>query len=81
MDYTIKKTVGKKNKELPEQLANVGDIIEFKRGDTFTGIVFQQNENSICIEIDDLTARILDYSTNRTVVGHKNYKILKQAAI
>jgi uncharacterized protein YkvS len=58
--------------------AEVGNIIEFRGG--LKGIVEKVNENSVIVDLtymDNYRDLELD---QRTVVNHKNYKILKESA-
>lgn len=60
------------------KIAKVGNIIEFKNG--LTGIVEKVNENSVIVDLtymDNFSTLDLD---RRTVVNHKNYKIIKDTA-
>lgn len=56
--------------------AEVGNLIEFKNG--LKGIVEKVNENSVIVDLtymDNYRDLELD---QRTVVNHKNYKIIKE---
>lgn len=56
--------------------AKVGNIIEFRDG--LQGIVEKVNENSVIVDLtymDNYRDLELD---QRTVVNHKNYKIIKE---
>ncbi|MEH7177367.1 YkvS family protein [Neobacillus vireti] len=58
--------------------AEVGNIIEFRGG--LKGIVEKVNENSVIVDLtlmDNYRDLELD---QRTVVNHKNYKIVKESA-
>lgn len=58
--------------------AGVGDIIEFRDG--LKGVVEKVNENSVIVDLtymDNYRDLELD---QRTVVNHKNYTIVKEAA-
>jgi uncharacterized protein YkvS len=58
--------------------AEVGNVIEFRDG--LQGIVEKVNENSVIVDLtymDNYRDLELD---QRTVVNHKNYKILKETA-
>jgi uncharacterized protein YkvS len=58
--------------------AEVGNIIEFREG--LKGIVEKVNENSVIVDLtymDNYRDLELD---QRTVVNHKNYKIIKESA-
>lgn len=59
--------------------AEVGNIIEFRGG--LQGIVEKVNENSVIVDLtfmDNYRDLELD---QRTVVNHKNYKILKESIL
>ncbi|WP_318504987.1 YkvS family protein [Bacillus sp. T3] len=59
--------------------AKVGNVIEFREG--LQGIVEKVNENSVIVDLtymDNYRDLELD---QRTVVNHKNYRIIKDAAI
>ncbi|WP_453990309.1 YkvS family protein [Bacillus nitroreducens] len=56
------------------KIAEIGDIIEFKDG--LKGIVEKVNENSVIVDLTLMSNyRDLDLES-RTVVNHKNYKIV-----
>jgi uncharacterized protein YkvS len=58
--------------------AEVGNLIEFRGG--LQGIVEKVNENSVIVDLtymDNYRDLELD---QRTVVNHKNYKIVKESA-
>lgn len=58
--------------------AEVGNLIEFREG--LQGIVEKVNENSVIVDLtymDNYRDLELD---QRTVVNHKNYKIIKESA-
>jgi uncharacterized protein YkvS len=58
--------------------AEVGNIIEFRGG--LRGIVEKVNENSVIVDLtymDNYRDLELD---QRTVVNHKNYKVVKESA-
>jgi uncharacterized protein YkvS len=56
--------------------AEVGNIIEFKNG--LQGVVEKVNENSVIVDLSIMeNFRELDLE-QRTVVNHKNYKIIKK---
>ncbi|MBT2698441.1 YkvS family protein [Neobacillus sp. C211] len=58
--------------------AEVGNIIEFRGG--LKGIVEKVNENSVIVDLtfmDNYRDLELD---QRTVVNHKNYKVVKESA-
>jgi uncharacterized protein YkvS len=59
--------------------AEVGNIIEFRGG--LQGIVEKVNENSVIVDLtymDNYRDLELD---QRTVVNHKNYKVVKEGVI
>lgn len=59
--------------------AEVGNVIEFREG--LQGVVEKVNENSVIVDLtymDNYRDLELD---QRTVVNHKNYKIIKENAI
>lgn len=59
------------------KIAKVGSIIEFKDG--LTGVVEKVNENSVIVDLTYMdNFRDLDLD-RRTVVNHKNYKIIKDS--
>ena len=58
--------------------AEVGNIIEFRGG--LQGIVEKVNENSVIVDLtimDNYRDLELD---QRTVVNHKNYRVIKESA-
>lgn len=58
--------------------AEVGNVIEFRGG--LKGIVEKVNENSVIVDLtymDNYRDLELD---QRTVVNHKNYKVVKESA-
>ncbi|EIJ81699.1 hypothetical protein PB1_02120 [Bacillus methanolicus PB1] len=58
--------------------AEVGNVIEFKNG--LQGIVEKVNENSVIVDLTYMeNYRDLELE-QRTVVNHKNYKIIKETA-
>lgn len=57
------------------KIAQVGNIIEFKGG--VRGIVEKVNENSVIVSIIAETL-YYDFEYDRTVVNHKNYKIISK---
>lgn len=55
--------------------ANVGDTILFQRGSVkITGSVVKLYNESVLVEIIGVSGGTVEF--NRTVVNHKNYKIL-----
>ncbi|MBO1514482.1 MULTISPECIES: YkvS family protein [Metabacillus] len=59
------------------KIAKVGSIIEFREG--LTGVVEKVNENSVIVDLTYMeNFRDLDLD-RRTVVNHKNYKIVKDS--
>ncbi|WP_167629579.1 YkvS family protein [Listeria valentina] len=57
--------------------AQVGDIIEFKDG--LTGIVEKINENSVIVDLTYMENFNDLGMEEKTVVNHKNYKIIHSA--
>ncbi|MEH7380669.1 DUF2187 family protein [Bacillus sp. JJ1533] len=56
------------------RIAEIGDIIEFREG--LKGIVEKVNENSVIVDLTYMdNYRDLELES-RTVVNHKNYKII-----
>jgi uncharacterized protein YkvS len=58
--------------------AEVGNVIEFRGG--LQGIVEKVNENSVIVDLtymDNYRDLELD---QRTVINHKNYKVVKESA-
>lgn len=56
--------------------AEVGNVIEFKQG--LQGIVEKVNENSVIVDLTYMNNfRDLELE-HRTVINHKNYKIIKE---
>ncbi|WP_174733924.1 YkvS family protein [Mesobacillus harenae] len=56
--------------------ADVGNVIEFREG--LRGVVEKVNENSVIVDLtymDNYRDLELD---QRTVINHKNYKIIKE---
>ncbi|MFC3884357.1 YkvS family protein [Bacillus songklensis] len=61
-----------------QQIAEVGNLIEFKDG--LQGIVEKVNENSVIVDLTYMeNYHELDLN-QRTVVNHKNYKIIADRA-
>ncbi|KAA9026055.1 YkvS family protein [Niallia endozanthoxylica] len=59
------------------KIAEVGNIIEFREG--LQGIVEKVNENSVIVDLTYMNNfRNLELDA-RTVVNHKNYKIIKES--
>ncbi|MDQ1005231.1 uncharacterized protein YkvS [Neobacillus niacini] len=56
-----------------KEIAEIGDYILFKNG--IKGIVEKVNENSAIVNITENKTE-LEFEGNRTVVAHKNYKVL-----
>ena len=57
--------------------AEVGNVIEFREG--LQGIVEKVNENSVIVDLSYMiNYRDLDLE-QRTVVNHKNYRIIKES--
>ncbi len=58
--------------------AEVGNVIEFRGG--LQGIVEKVNENSVIVDLTYMdNYRDLELE-QRTVINHKNYKIIKESA-
>jgi uncharacterized protein YkvS len=56
--------------------AQVGNVIEFKEG--LQGIVEKVNENSVIVDLTYMdNYRDLELE-QRTVINHKNYKVIKE---
>jgi uncharacterized protein YkvS len=75
---TVSIATGKKERKWLKK-AEVGNVIEFREG--LRGIVEKVNENSVIVDLtymDNYRDLELD---QRTVVNHKNYKIIKENAI
>jgi uncharacterized protein YkvS len=69
---------GKKRRERQLKRAEVGNVIEFRDG--LQGIVEKVNENSVIVDLtymDNYRDLELD---QRTVVNHKNYKVIKESS-
>jgi uncharacterized protein YkvS len=61
------------------KIAKVGNVIEFREG--LQGVVEKVNENSVIVDLTYMgNYRNFDLD-QRTVVNHKNYKIIKDSAI
>ncbi|MBT2687797.1 DUF2187 family protein [Bacillus sp. ISL-47] len=59
--------------------AEVGNIIEFRDG--LQGIVEKVNENSVIVDLTYMdNYRDLDLD-QRTVINHKNYRVVKESAV
>ncbi|WP_338451876.1 DUF2187 family protein [Niallia oryzisoli] len=59
------------------RIAEVGNVIEFREG--LQGIVEKVNENSVIVDLTYMkNFRNLELDA-RTVVNHKNYKIVKES--
>ncbi|MBV7508593.1 YkvS family protein [Bacillus sp. sid0103] len=56
-----------------KKIAEFGDYILFKNG--IKGIVEKVNENSVIVNITDNKTG-MEIKGNRTVVAHKNYKVI-----
>ncbi|WP_071459261.1 YkvS family protein [Bacillus massilinigeriensis] len=58
--------------------AQVGNVIEFKEG--LRGIVEKVNENSVIVDLTYMdNYRELELE-QRTVINHKNYRVIKETA-
>jgi uncharacterized protein YkvS len=60
------------------KIAEVGNLIEFKGG--LQGIVEKVNENSVIVDLTYMDNYHELELNQRTVVNHKNYKIIAQHA-
>lgn len=61
------------------KIAKVGNVIEFRDG--LQGIVEKVNENSVIVDLtymDNYRDLELD---QRTVVNHKNYRVIKETVL
>ncbi|MCM2534224.1 YkvS family protein [Neobacillus pocheonensis] len=58
---------------MAKRIAELGDHILFKNG--IKGIVEKVNENSVIVKITENKTE-LEFEGNRTVVAHKNYKVI-----
>ena len=68
---------GQLNKDLLANMANIGDLVQFKRRDLqIIGKVSIVKELSCIVDIDTDVATYFDYETPKTVVRHGNYKII-----
>ena len=68
---------GQINKDLLANMANIGDLVEFKRRNLqIVGKVSLVKELSCIVDIDTDVATYFDYETPKTVVRHGNYKII-----
>ncbi|PEJ58018.1 DUF2187 domain-containing protein [Bacillus sp. AFS002410] len=56
-----------------KKIAELGDHILFKNG--IKGIVVKVNENTVIVNIVE-NKSFLEFEGNRTVVAHKNYKVI-----
>ncbi|MEH7332309.1 DUF2187 family protein [Neobacillus drentensis] len=56
-----------------KKIAEIGDQIFFKNG--IIGIVEKVNENSVIVNIIENKTE-LEFGGNRTVISHKNYKVI-----
>lgn len=68
-----------KSKTFKSNLARVkkGYAIQFIRNElTISGVVDEVRDNTVIVQLDAQTQRVLDLSTNQTVVNHKNYQII-----
>ncbi|MBV7507593.1 YkvS family protein [Bacillus sp. sid0103] len=59
-----------------KKIAEIGDHILFKNG--IQGVVEKVNENSVIVNITDNKTE-LEFGGNRTVIAHKNYKVIDYA--
>lgn len=60
------------------KIANIGNVIEFKDG--LQGIVEKVNENSVIVDLTYMENYQDLELEQKTVVNHKNYKIIKESA-
>ena len=58
------------------KVAKVGNVIEFRNG--LQGIVEKVNENSVIVDLTYMENFMNLELDERTVVNHKNYKIIKE---
>ncbi|WP_223592485.1 DUF2187 family protein [Neobacillus bataviensis] len=56
-----------------KKIAEIGDQIFFKNG--IIGVVEKVNENSVIVNIIENKTE-LEFAGNRTVISHKNYKVI-----
>ena len=56
-----------------KKIAEIGDHILFKNG--VQGVVEKVNENSVIVNITENKTE-LEFEGNRTVISHKNYKVI-----
>jgi uncharacterized protein YkvS len=61
---------------MAKRIAELGDHILFKNG--VKGIVEKVNENSVIVNITENKTEV-EFEGNRTVVAHKNYKVIHDA--
>ncbi|MFB9757182.1 DUF2187 family protein [Ectobacillus funiculus] len=59
-----------------KKIAQIGDHILFKDG--IKGIVEKVNQNSVIVNVTENKTE-LKFEGNRTVVAHKNYKVIDYA--
>ena len=59
-----------------KKIAQIGDHILFK--DEIKGIVEKINQNSVIVNVTENKTE-LEFEGNRTVVAHKNYKVIDYA--
>lgn len=57
------------------KIAEIGNVIEFREG--LQGIVEKVNENSVIVDLTYMKNFSHLELDSRTVVNHKNYKIIK----
>jgi uncharacterized protein YkvS len=63
----------KKMKFMAKKIAELGDRVFFKNG--IKGIVEKVNENTVIVNIIDNKTELV-FEGNRTVIAHKNYKVI-----
>ncbi|MGG1678137.1 DUF2187 family protein [Neobacillus sp. NRS-1170] len=56
-----------------KKIAEIGDHILFKNG--IQGVVEKVHENSVIVNITENKTE-LEFGGNRTVISHKNYKVI-----
>jgi uncharacterized protein YkvS len=61
------------------KIAEIGNVIEFREG--LQGIVEKVNENSVIVDLTYMENFGKLELESRTVVNHKNYKIIKPSIV
>lgn len=64
--------------EMLVKIAELGNVIEFK--DNLQGVVVKVNENSVIVDLTYMENYLDLELEEKTVVNHKNYKIIKESA-